>query len=173
MRGRARFWVVLLASLAPAVLLLLSGCGGPSGAAGFRWGDDADDAVRRVTSKPVEWGTWFQDFESTSSNDLVLTIYGRRAYLTLVRRGRSIEGVQLGFAETDHAGWLELRRQVVDEYGLSRASAESDCPYDTFSDDSLVRLDGWTLTVAGPVLGKAYQSYILAQGLSGLFRIHH
>ena len=163
-----------LARVAVVVVMLLAGCrvSPPSGLLGLKWGDDAVAAAARLGIRCEPWDPWEggSGFEACADRDRPVTAFGAPANARLVRLAGNLDGVQLLFGACA-ARRKRLRDAVVAAFDLD---SHSDDPYQTWDDGSLVRLahdgrdDTCTLTVAGPRFGKAYQSWLLAQGLGSL-----
>ena len=149
---------------------------GVTGVIGVHWGTRATRAAARLGVTCAQWRTSFvsSEFEECTAEQPV-DAFGARASVTLVRSRERLAGVRLQFAR---ARWQDLREAARGELLLSDESAMSEAPYTSFANDSLVRVEperggeGVTVVVTDPAFGKAYASFLLGQGLRGLFVVH-
>lgn len=159
--------------------LVVTGCGmmRPKGLLGIRWGDNAIQAATKVGLVCSEWKAWEggHGFQVCEANDREVQVYGRAAYLRLVRSGEAIEGIQVTFSACA-AQWSALRNAVIRDFVIAADEGE---PYTVWTNGEVVRLardrgdNTCQLTVAGPNFGKAYSQEQLRQGLNELLRLHH
>lgn len=139
--------------------------GGPEGVLGVRWGEDADAAAARLGMRGA-WGPWEGGggFEARIDPDVVVEAFGARAVPRLVRRGGALVGVQL-LVRGDPDALRRMRAEVAREYGVEPAEGPLSREW---RGGARVRLEGETLTVAGPGFGDAFAGELLRQGLGGL-----
>jgi hypothetical protein len=144
---------------------------------GVKWGDDAASAASRLGLRCTKWDPWEggSGFEVCADNDRSVTIFGASATARLIRRSGHLDGIELSFRACGPYQ-AKLRDEVIAEFDLDSKAYDPDYDevYQTWNDGSLVRLthdaasDSCAFFVAGPQLGKVYQSGQLGEGLRGL-----
>lgn len=139
--------------------------GPPDGVLGLRWGEDADAAAARL-GMGGGWTPWEGGggFEARIDPDVVMDAFGARAVPRLIRREGALAGAQLLF-RSDPAALERARAAVAGEHGIDGRDGVLSREW---KDGSRVRLEGETLTVAGPAFGDAFARELLRQGLGGL-----